>query len=69
LISIIRIAATTFEKEIEIEILDFSTSVDVCVERNDKREGNIPIVAIYHMCSSKNRIKYDELNIDKYTII
>jgi len=69
LISIIRIAAISFEKEVEIEVMDFTTNVDVCVERNNQRDACIPLVAIYHMCSSKKEINYTELNIDKYTVI
>ena len=65
----IRTMAGQMEKKIEIEIVDFDASVDMCVERNKNRENPVKEVAIYHMAKSKCEIDFSELLIDKYTKI
>lgn len=69
LISIIRLASTSFKKDVEIELVEFNTGIDICIERNNNRVDSVPVVAIYHMHNSKKEIKINELNIDKYTTI
>lgn len=69
LISTIRLIATTFEKEIFIEVIDFNVDIEECIERNNKRDVNVPIVALYHMRNSKKEINYNTLDINKYTLI
>jgi len=68
LINYIRDTAKKLNKKIEIELIDFDTSVDECIERNNNRVGysKLPNHIIYHMVNEKKQILIDKLDIDRY---
>lgn len=68
IIDYIRKTAQELNKNIEIEILDFDTPIDKCIERNNNRTGinKIPNHIIYHMVNEKRKILIDKLNIDRF---
>jgi len=68
LIGYIKSVGEQLHKQIHIEILDFNIDLDKCLDRNDRRDGNIPRHMVLHMFNEKKKIKYTDLDIDKYTI-
>ena len=68
LINYIKDTSKKFNKKIEIELIDFDTSVDECIQRNNNRVGysKLPNHIIYHMNNEKKQILIDKLDIDRY---
>jgi tRNA uridine 5-carbamoylmethylation protein Kti12 len=65
----IRTYASSLNKPITIEIVDFNVDIDTCLKRNELRENKVDKNGIYHMNKSKSEIDYGKLNIDLHTII
>lgn len=65
----IRSIADNIGKKVEIEILDFEIDINTCLERNDVRERKLEKRILYYMQKNKDNINYDDLLIDKLTII
>lgn len=69
LISDIKLAASAMFKQVQIEILDFQTDFDTCIERNRNRERKVEERILYFMKERKDNINFKELKFNKYTII
>lgn len=69
LIQYIKIIADNLMKEVEIEVIDFDTDFEVCLERNRNREKPVDEKFLYYMKKNKDFIKSETLPIDNYTII
>lgn len=69
LIQTIKIIADNLMKEVEIEVIDFDTDFDICLERNKNRERPVEERFIYYMKKNKDLINFETLPIDKYTKI
>ena len=65
----IRTYANGLNKPITIEIVDFDVDVDVCIDRDGKRDNMVGKMAVYHMNSSKTEIDFDKLDINLHSII
>jgi len=69
LIQYIKIIADNLMKEVYIEVIDFDTDFEVCLERNRNREKPVEEKFIYYMKKNKDFINFELLPIDKYTKI
>ncbi|MFA5585860.1 MAG: AAA family ATPase [Saccharofermentanales bacterium] len=66
LIDYIRDLSIELNKGIFIELLDFNVDINICIERNSKRDKILNNNILYHMYKSKKEIIIEKLNIDKY---
>ncbi len=69
LIKEIRDYATSLNKIIKIELIDFDADVDLCIGRDNNRSNSVGKSAIYHMAKSKKEIDILNLDIDNHLII
>lgn len=69
LIQYIRCVADNLMKEVEIEVIDFDTDFEVCLERNRNREKSVEEKYLYYMKKNKDLINFETLSIDRYTKI
>lgn len=69
LISYIRSVSEQIKKPVHIELVDFNVDLDLCIDRNNKRDGNVPEHMVRHMYNEKKKIIPANLDIDRYTVI
>jgi len=68
LISDIKIAASAMGKKVEIEIIDFQTDFQTCLERNRNRKKVVEERFLYFMQKSKDNLDFKALKFHTYTI-
>jgi predicted kinase len=66
LISFIQKYSKLLNKQIFIELIDFNTDINICIDRNNKRNSKISKNVIFFMFKEKSKIDISKLNINNY---
>jgi len=69
LIQSIRYIASNYMVDVDIEVIDFDTDFEVCLERNKNRERVVEEKFLYYMKKNKDLINFESLPIDRCTKI